>query len=702
MIESNNCNSYLCIKENNLYMTFWLKENEPAALLHMGIEPMSNEETEKRFLGIQEIQATGEGRLAPHMGMGMVGTMPGGRMLYVKHEDERNEYGRILKIHTKDEKTGLAGIMNYQFFDGIPVIRCENILRNEGAEPIGLEMVSSFVHHGAADERNDEISLLIPHNSWKQELQWQECSVQQLGSHIFKDKATTSKRIQKHSSGTWSTGEYLPMACIRNKTKKTMEFWQIESNSSWNWELQESNGKLTLILGGPDDVNHHWWKNLKPGQSFVSVPVAIGIVSGGENEAFSVLTDYRRLIRRKNKDNENLPIIFNDYMNCLWADPTTEKELPMIDAASAAGCEYYCIDSGWYTDGNWWPSVGQWISSEIRFPNGLGEVTNYIRSKGMIPGIWLEIEFVGEECSIAKIADKSWFFQNHGKVTVDRQRYHLDFRNPDVRAYTRSVIDRLIKEYGIGYFKIDYNTSAYLGTEYCSDSCGDGLLEHNRAYLSWIDEIFEAYPDLVIENCGSGGMRMDYAMLKRHSIQSISDQVDYIKFASIVVNAPTAVTPEQAAIWSYPMTESTEEAVIFNCVNTCLMRIHQSGNLDAISEKAKSIIRENFDFYRKYRRYIPKCKPFWPLGLAKEGDDWMCLGMQCEERILLAVWRCGGEESQEIVLEKYKGQEISVKTAFPEHDMVCKTTWDMENGVVNVTMPHEKMARIIEISRQNN
>lgn len=702
MIESNNCNSYLCIKENNLYMTFWLKENEPAALLHMGIEPMSNEETEKRFLGIQEIQATGEGRLAPHMGMGMVGTMPGGRMLYVKHEDERNEYGRILKIHTKDEKTGLAGIMNYQFFDGIPVIRCENILRNEGAEPIGLEMVSSFVHHGAAYERNDEISLLIPHNSWKQELQWQECAVQQLGSHIFKDKATTSKRIQKHSSGTWSTGEYLPMACIRNKTKNTMEFWQIESNGGWNWELQEFSGKLTLILGGPDDVNHHWWKNLNPGQFFSSVPVTVGLVSGGENEAFSALTDYRRCIRRKNKDNENLPIIFNDYMNCLWADPTTEKELPMIDAAFAAGCEYYCIDSGWYTDGHWWPSVGQWIPSEIRFPNGLGEVTNYIRSKGMVPGIWLEIEFVGEECPIAKTADKSWFFQNHGKVTIDRQRYHLDFRNPEVRAYTRAVVDRLVKEYGIGYFKIDYNTSAYLGTEYLADSCGDGLLEHNRAYLSWIDEIFEAYPDLVIENCGSGGMRMDYAMLKRHSIQSISDQADYIKFASIVVNAPTAVTPEQAAIWSYPMTESTEEAVIFNCVNTCLMRIHQSGNLDVLSDGAKRIIQESFYFYKKIRTEIPKSKPFWPLGLAKEGDDWMCLGMQCEERVLLAVWRCGGEESQEIVLEKYKGQEISVKVAFPEHDAVCKTAWDMEKGVVNVTMPHEKMARIIEIRKPNN
>jgi hypothetical protein len=35
-------------------------------------------------------------------------------------------------------------------------------------------------------------------------------------------------------------------------------------------------------------------------------------------------------------------------MNCLWGDPTEEKELPLIDAAAEAGCEYFVIDAGWY------------------------------------------------------------------------------------------------------------------------------------------------------------------------------------------------------------------------------------------------------------------------------------------------------------------------------------------------------------------
>ena len=52
-----------------------------------------------------------------------------------------------------------------------------------------------------------------------------------------------------------------------------------------------------------------------------------------------------------------MPIIFNDYMNCLWGNPTTEKEFPLIDAAAETGCEYFVIDCGWYspdTGGTTW------------------------------------------------------------------------------------------------------------------------------------------------------------------------------------------------------------------------------------------------------------------------------------------------------------------------------------------------------------
>ena len=159
------------------------------------------------------------------------------------------------------------------------------------------------------------------------------------------------------------------------------------------------------------------------------------------------MTKYRRIIRRPNADNESLKIIFNDYMNCLWGHPTAAEEFPLIDAAAEAGCEYFCIDAGWYADGDWWDAVGDWRESKKRFPNGVREITDYIRSKGMIPGVWLELEVMGINCHMAQEVPDDWFFMRHGKRVYDRSRYQLDYRNPEVRAYADSVIDHLMNSF---------------------------------------------------------------------------------------------------------------------------------------------------------------------------------------------------------------------------------------------------------------
>ena len=685
-------------EENGLHLAFELTVGETPLLLHWGAAPMETEvEATPNFYPIQEVQVSGESA-GWRPGIVCAATLPGRRMGYVAHRDTRNGIGRLLEIDTYDEDTQLFGIMSYQFFDGLPVVRCQNTVENRSDKALGLEVVSSFVLPHIAGLR-DDASLLIPHNSWQQELQWKENPLSQLGSNYFVHNTSSSKRIQIRSIGSWSSGEYAPMACLRNRTNGTMTFWQIEHNGSWNWELLEHGNKYQLVATGPNDTDHQWYKQLQPGERFTSVPAALGVVKGGVDETFAALNRYRRRIRRSNRDNKDLPIIFNDYMNCLWADPTTEKELPIIDAAAALGCEYYCIDAGWYTDEeDWFPTIGEWIPSETRFPNGLKEVTDYIRAKGMVPGLWLEIEFVGSKCALVQKVDKNWFFQKHGKVTDFRGRYQLDFRNPEVRAYTRGVIDRLIRDFGIGYFKVDYNCNCYAGTEVDSDSLGDGLLEHNRAYLQWLDDIFEAYPDLVLENCSSGGMRMDYAMLSRHTIASSSDQEVYLKFPSIVANSPTGMTPEQTAVWSYPLADATREQTIFNGVSSTLCRIHQSGNTATLPEELKDIIREQFAFYKSIRRDIPNALPFWPLGLAGEGDDWIALGLDFGDCLRIALWRLGGDETCGLPLPKYTGKDLQVKVAFPAADTACQHSWSKETGILDVILPQKETARILEIT----
>ena len=52
----------------------------------------------------------------------------------------------------------------------------------------------------------------------------------------------------------------------------------------------------------------------------------------------------------------------------------------------------------------------------------------------------------------------------------------------------------MVREYGVGYIKMDYNIEPGIGTELYAESVGQGMMEHEKTYLNWLDEIFALYP----------------------------------------------------------------------------------------------------------------------------------------------------------------------------------------------------------------
>lgn len=94
----------------------------------------------------------------------------------------------------------------------------------------------------------------------------------------------------------------------------------------------------------------------------------------------------------------------------------------------------------------------------------------------------------------------SAFFQRHGVRVCDSGRYLLDFRSPEAREHVTRTVDRLIDDFGAVFFKFDYNTIPGVGTDLNAESVGDGLLEHCRAYVDWLDDLRRRHPDVMIEN----------------------------------------------------------------------------------------------------------------------------------------------------------------------------------------------------------
>ncbi|MDK2965044.1 glycoside hydrolase family 36 protein [Lacrimispora sp.] len=702
------------LKENGIYMVWEVDMQQCLKLLHFSSVPFQRENIKVESLeyGFRfvELGLSGFDRPFERHGNKFIVTAPGYRMKYAGHSDNRNRDGRILKFILWDNETDVYVDSYLQFYDGLSIVRCWQVVRNKGTTAQTLEYISTFNYEGIEKEglhtRDEKMRLGIPHNSWQRELNWKFCTLPQLGiEQVQPDMIQRSSGMVRISNtGNWSSKEYLPMGYLENIDSGTGMFWQIENNGSWHWEIGDQNGHLYLALGGPNEVYSHWSRTLKPGELFTSVPAAVGVTDAGFEEGMKVLTSYRRRIRRINKDNQTLPVIFNDYMNCLWGKPTAEEEFPLIDAAAEAGCEYFCIDAGWYADGDWWDSVGEWKESKKRFPEGMRRITDYIRSKGMIPGVWLELEVMGIYCHMAEEMSDDCFFIRHGKRVYDRSRFQLDYRNPKVREYADCVIDRIVSEYGVGYIKMDYNIEPGIGTELNADSFGDGLLEHERSYLNWLDQVWKRYPDLVIENCSSGGLRMDYAMLSRYSIQSTSDQDDYRLYATIAANAPTAVTPEQAAVWAYPMNhegevgkEELQEETVFNMINSMLLRIHQSGHLAKLDEERKSLVKEGISVYKEIRKDIAQGFPFWPIGLSQFKDEWSSLGIQCDKVWYLAVWRRSGSQSiKTLPVQELKKRSIKVSRVYPAFGRE-PFEWNSNVGQLTVEFLRENMARLYRL-----
>lgn len=679
------------IEEGSMHFDVLAEVGSPAKLVNFSNKPYSGEEPNQYFrYNLVEAHFSGW-NLMSHHALKHDGSGIGHRLEFVSHNIEKTELGQVLTINQQFK--GIEVISEYNFYSGVDCVRCKTYIKNNTEDTVTLEYVSSFcMYQLDMGDWENNTEILIPNNSWTIECNWKRFPIRELG--LFSGGDNALKRISLQNTGSWSTVEYLPMGMLKNKSDDFMYYWQIENNGSWTWEVADREKKLYISLMGPTLEQGAFAKNIGPGEVFESVPAAIGVTKGDFEEASQELTKYRRIIRRKDDDNVNLPVVFNDFI-ALCSSPTEEAEYPLIDAAAKLGCEIYCIDAGWYDTGDWWDRVGEWQVCYERFPNGLRPVTKYIEDKGMIPGIWLEPEVMGIACPTAADLPDDWFFCRYGKRVIDNRRYLLDYRNPEVRKYITGIVEGLINDYGIRYFKFDFNVTGGLGTELSADSFGDGLLQHGRALLDWATELLENHPEVTIETCGSGGCRMDYAMLSVYSMQSVSDQSDYRKVSRISALCASAITPEQAGIWNAPKDDATRKEVAFNLINTSLARMHQSGHVDRINEEAFQMLKEGIALYKdKIRKHIANALPIWPMGQCDSTSGQIVYAWKNEEtkKGFLAAWRLNGEAEFDISLSKY-----NVLSATPIYPVKSDYEDSFENGNLKFNLSEEYSAVLFEL-----
>ena len=201
------------------------------------------------------------------------------------------------------------------------------------------------------------------------------------------------------------------------------------------------------------------------------------------------------------------------------ADVDEARLLHAADRVAGSGLRYFMLDAGWYPspprDFN--RGVGNWRVDPQSFPRGLEPVTERVRAHGMAMGLWVEPERAHVDSELAR-AHPEWL------LTVPGDEYALvNFALPAMRAYFRALIGDLVRRLDLGWLKWDFNMDPLP----CWRAAGDGGLSH-LGHVAGLWETFEwlraTFPELVVENCASGGNRLDWTLFSRATVNFANDQ----------------------------------------------------------------------------------------------------------------------------------------------------------------------------------
>jgi len=183
--------------------------------------------------------------------------------------------------------------------------------------------------------------------------------------------------------------------------------------------------------------------------------------------------------------------------------------------------EVFWIDAGWYTGcGNWSANVGNWTVNKNNFPNGLKPVSDVAHKVGAKFLLWFEPERVVKGTKFYN-EHHQWMIEipDSVKVKVNHNVSLFDLGNPEARLWLTGYISDMIKREGINIYRQDFNMDPYLYWDYADKPQRTGISEirHIEGLYAFWDSLLVRFPNLIIDNCASGGRRIDLETVSRSS-----------------------------------------------------------------------------------------------------------------------------------------------------------------------------------------
>jgi alpha-galactosidase len=213
------------------------------------------------------------------------------------------------------------------------------------------------------------------------------------------------------------------------------------------------------------------------------------------------------------KDGKPATLPFACSSSPLYDEANRATEDNQIDFASRFqqyGVEYLWIDAGWF-EGGWPNGVGNWSPRKDGFPRGLRPVSDALKKLGMGLLLWFEPE---------RVLQGTWLDRNHPEWIL-RLRENpvglLNLGDEDARRWITDHVSSMIEREDISVYRQDFNMDPlpYWRAVDGSDRRGMSEIRHIEGLYAFWDELLKRHPGLIIDNCASGGRRIDIETASR-------------------------------------------------------------------------------------------------------------------------------------------------------------------------------------------
>lgn len=475
--------------------------------------------------------------------------------------------------------------------------------------------------------------------------------------------------VEINSTSGRSSTDYSPWISVHDKARNIYYNAQFAWSGNWSMKLNDATNGAKMI-----SFSEYFDNNLLillMGQQITLPTVAL---SGGyfsiDAPANNLHRYQREYLMHVPKTNDLMLVQFNTWFP-LQIDVSEENLKPYIDVAADLGIEEFTIDAGWFVKKSFETEVGEWKTNRAKFPNGLRNTADYVRSKGMKFGIWFEIESVGTASELFS-RHPEWCLQYNGKPVSSeswQNRRHLDFSNPAAFNWALEQFDNIYQECGgIDWVKLDYNVN--IGSQFDNIggiALGTALRNHILAYYKWLDTLHEKYPNLVLENCSSGALRMDIGILAHTHTSFVSDETSVNPSLGMAWSSTLEYTPRMINHWTvgmgnhYPIIDESLSHGYWDYMFRVPMngQFGISSRITEWSPELKACAKENIALYKKIRPIIADADVYHltPQPHYQDPEGWTVMAYipdGAARAVVMANRSRGGEASYMLKLSQLK------------------------------------------------